>query len=453
MASVKIILWKHDKRKDGTFPLALRITKNRKTRYIFIGQNVLEKDWNSSLSKVRKSYPNSTRLNNLLLKKLSEAQATLLDDETSEKNLSPKQIKQKVKRFGTKVSFFQVASERIKNKYLKGTFSVAKVELSILHNIQEFINLNNLDSKQSVIDGIKARRKARISDGRKNGHTTMRQLEAFSKNDRLAFEDIDTSFLDQYKTFSTSYLGQKTRTITNQLIFIRTIFNIAIKENIVNPKHYPFAGEKEKIRIKSGNKIGLTREEIEKIENLQLDEQTSIWHTKNVWLFSYYFAGVRISDVLELQWSNFVDGRLYYQMNKNEKPVSLKIPEKAKNIMLSYEYEKRSHDDYVFPFLKKADPTNKEDIFIKIKNASKLFNKYLKRIATMCDIEKNLSNHIARHSFGNIAGDRINPLMLQKLYRHTNLKTTINYQGNFIHKDADEALEQVLNSSDSFSIN
>lgn len=446
MASVKIVLWKHDKKKDGTFPLALRITKNRKSRYIFIGQNVLEKDWNVSLNKVRKSYPNSTRLNNLLLKKLSEAQATLLDDETNEKNLSPKQIKRKVKRFGTKVSFFQVASERIKNKYLKGTFSVAKVELSILCNIQEFINLNNLDSKQSVIDGIKARRKARISDGRKNGHTTLRQLEAFSKNDRLAFEDIDTSFLDRYKTYSASYLGQKTRTITNQLIFIRTIFNIAIKENIVNPKHYPFAGEKEKIRIKSGNKIGLTREEIEKIESLQLDEQSSIWHTKNVWLFSYYFAGVRISDVLELQWLNFADGRLYYQMNKNEKPVSLKIPEKAKNIMLSYEHEKRSHDDYVFPFLKKADSTNKEDIFIKIKNASKLFNKYLKRIATMCDIEKNLSNHIARHSFGNIAGDRINPLMLQKLYRHTNLKTTINYQGNFIHKDADEALEQVLNS-------
>ncbi|MBO6761606.1 MAG: hypothetical protein JJ909_11645 [Roseivirga sp.] len=102
--------------------------------------------------------------------------------------------------------------------------------------------------------------------------------------------------------------------------------------------------------------------------------------------------------------------------------------------------------DYVFPFLKKADPKSKVDLFTKTRNATKLLNKYLKRIADMCDIDKNLSNHIARHSFGNIAGDNIHPLMLQKLYRHTDLKTTINYQANFIHKEADEALEKVLNS-------
>ena len=48
----------------------------------------------------------------------------------------------------------------------------------------------------------------------------------------------------------------------------------------------------------------------------------------------------------------------------------------------------------------------------------------LKRIAQECNIDKNLSNHIARHSFGNIAGDQIHPLMLQKLYRHSDLKTT-----------------------------
>ncbi len=85
-------------------------------------------------------------------------------------------------------------------------------------------------------------------------------------------------------------------------------------------------------------------------------------------------------------------------------------------------------------------------MYTKVRNATKLLNKYLKRIAGMCGIEKNLSNHIAQHSFGNIAGDAIHPLMLQKLYRHTDLKTTINYQANFIHKEADDALESVLNS-------
>lgn len=53
--------------------------------------------------------------------------------------------------------------------------------------------------------------------------------------------------------------------------------------------------------------------------------------------------------------------------------------------------------------------------------------------------------HIARHSFGHIAGEKIHPLKLQKLYRHSDLKTTLNYQANFIHADADEALDSVVN--------
>lgn len=53
--------------------------------------------------------------------------------------------------------------------------------------------------------------------------------------------------------------------------------------------------------------------------------------------------------------------------------------------------------------------------------------------------------HIARHSFGNISGDRIPIQMLQKLYRHSSITTTIQYQSNFIQKDADDALDKVVN--------
>ena len=259
------------------------------------------------------------------------------------------------------------------------------------------------------------------------------------------FQDIDGSFLKKYKIFCATCLHQKKRTITNQLIFIRTLFNLAIKEDIISSEFYPFSGEKEKIRIGSGNKIGLTIEEVEKIEALKLEPGTSIWHTKNLWLVAFYFAGIRISDILKLKWIDFKDDRLYYVMNKNDKAISLKIPDKAQEILAFYRKDKEINNSYVFPFMRNANSKEPEDVFIKTRNATKLFNKYLKRIAAECRIEKNLSNHIARHSFGNIAGDRIHPLMLQKLYRHSDLKTTINYQANFIHKDADEALDSVIN--------
>lgn len=446
MASVKIILWKHDQKKDGTFPLAIRITKNRKTRYVFTGKYIHEKDWNKTLSRVKKSHPNSVRLNNYLLKKLTEADSIALEAEVSKENITSSEIKKKVKRKGKNVSFFQFGAERVKQKFQSGTFSVAKPELSILFNIREFLNWNKFEERQIIIDRIKQRRKERIGKSRKAGYSFLNEVKSeFEKDTSLYFEDINEAFLSNYKIFCISYLEQKTRTVTNQLIFIRTLFNAAIKEGIVDSKHYPFAGEKERIRIKSGHKIGLTREEIASIENADLEEGETIWHTRNIWLFAYYFAGIRISDVLEMKWSDIINGRLFYTMNKNEKPISLKIPDKALDILSFYENKKQHQSDFIFPYLKKANPNSKRDIFVKTRNATSLLNKYLKKIAKLCKIDKNLSNHIARHTFGNIAGDSISPIMLQKLYRHSDLKTTINYQANFIHKDADDALDAVLN--------
>lgn len=443
MANIKIVLRKNMKKKDGTVPLALRISENYKTNYKWLGHYVLEKDWDKVLGKAKRSHPNHKKLNNFLMKKLTEANDLYFD--SKEKSITPKQIKYKLKGPGGSKSFFTVAAERVKSKYDRGTFSVAKSELSILYNIEEFLSLKSSSRKNDIIEAIRKRRMERISKARKSEFSFVDGINHFKKNKTLRFRDIDEAFLKRYKSFCSVYLNQKTRTISNQLIFIRTLFNIAIKEGIIDSKFYPFSGERERIRLGSGNKIGLTTKEVEKIESLQFEPQSSIWHTHNVWLISFYFAGMRVSDVVKLRWADFKDDRLYYVMNKNEKPLSLKIPDKANIILNFYKKDQFENKGYVFPFLKDADPKKDVEIFRKTRNATTLFNKYLKRIAGLCGIDKNLSNHIARHSFGNIAGDKIHPLMLQKLYRHSDLKTTLNYQANFIHKDADDALDSVIN--------
>ena len=81
MATVKIILRK-EQRANGTYPLALRITQDRKTSYIYLNYSIKEEDWDSVNHLVKKSHPNSKRLNNFLLKKLSEASNTSLQIET-----------------------------------------------------------------------------------------------------------------------------------------------------------------------------------------------------------------------------------------------------------------------------------------------------------------------------------------------------------------------------------
>lgn len=442
MANIKIVLRKNMIKKDGTIPLAIRISANYKTNYKWLGQYVLAKDWDKVAGQAKRSHPNYKMLNNFLLKKLTEANDVYLNNQ--DENITPKQVKQKLKGPGGSKSFFAVAAQRIETKYDRKVFSVAKSELSILYNIEEFLNLKTSLTKKDVIEGIAKRRRDRVGKARKSEYSFIDGIEHFQKKKDLKFQDINQAFLERYKTFCSAYLNQKTRTISNQLIFIRTLFNVAIKDGVVSAKYYPFAGDKEKIRLGTSNKIGLTIEEVEKIESLKLEPYSSIWHTHNVWLISFYFAGIRISDVVKLKWSDFKDDRLYYVMNKNEKPLSLKVPEKAKAILDFYKMNRKNNGGYIFPFLNEVRPNDDEDFFTKTRNATKLFNKYLIRIAAQCDIDKSLSNHIARHTFGNIAGDKIHPLMLQKLYRHSDLKTTLNYQVNFIHRDADDALDSVI---------
>lgn len=81
MANVKIVL-RNEVRKDGTSPLAIRITKDRKQRYIYLDNRIQAKDWDKEKCRVKKSHPNCTRLNNYLLKKLSEMTEKAVELET-----------------------------------------------------------------------------------------------------------------------------------------------------------------------------------------------------------------------------------------------------------------------------------------------------------------------------------------------------------------------------------
>jgi integrase len=65
-------------------------------------------------------------------------------------------------------------------------------------------------------------------------------------------------------------------------------------------------------------------------------------------MFAFYTAGMRVSDIITLKWSNIQNGRLIYQMHKTGKIHSLKLTNKARKI-LSY-YVPKEPDKYVFLF-------------------------------------------------------------------------------------------------------
>ena len=261
----------------------------------------------------------------------------------------------------------------------------------------------------------------------------------------VPFSQIDVGLLKQFRIYLKAQLNLSERTIANYMMVIQAVFSQAIREGVTDQKYFPFGADKIRIKVPESQKIGLTKEDVEKLETADL---TNPAHdtARDLWLTSFYFAGMRAADVLQLKWSDFKDGRLHYVMDKNNKPGSLKVPEKAQRILEKYADQKEHPDDFVFHYLKGFNTF--DDAFSLKKRIASIvsqIDKLLKyRITPAAGIEGKLSMHIARHTFATLAGDKIPIQMLQKLYRHSDIKTTLGYQANFINQDADEALDRVV---------
>jgi integrase/recombinase XerD len=408
MASIKVLLW-NKKNKEDLYPIAIRIIKDRKPSYIYLGHYIRQADWDEANRKVKKSHPNSTRLNTLILKKLAEANDTLLDLQTFKKDTTSGTIKRSIKTTGN-TSFFKYAKEYLDTLKECGKYNRYTADKPRIERFREF-------------------------------------LKEIKSGSDISFAEITTSLLQRFGAYLKNTHEISERTIVNYFIVFRTIFNQAIANNIVDRKYYPFGRGKIVIKFPDTIKLGLTEAEVLQLEAVELPVDSTEHHARNLWLFSFYLAGMRISDVMRLTWTDIQDGRLHYSMGKNAKAGSLKMPDKAIAIIEQYQENKQSKTDYIFPDLKRlGGETDKFIIQRTIAFATSRLDKILrKNVAPKAAIEKKLTMHIARHTFGNLSGDKIPIQMLQKLYRHSSVTTTIGYQANFIHKDADSALDSVIN--------
>lgn len=395
MASVKIILRAKEKQ-DGTRPLVVQIIKDRKPSIISLGHSIHPDDWDSENHRVKKSHPNHARLNNLIAKRVAEVTDKLLELQTNAKDTSAQTVRRAY--VGTKHSTFKKQADLYKTTLeKKGKFNQLSADKSRIERFLEYAG-------------------------------------------DIGFADITPHLLKQFAATLKHERKVSDRTVMNHLVVIRSIFNQAIQAKVADPRHYPFGKGGIKIKFPDSKKVGLNAEEVKRLENVELSGPQD--HARKVWLFSFYTAGMRISDALRLKRSDIQDGRLHYTMGKNNKGGSIKIPEKALNIV--NEYSENKHD-LVFPDL--ADLKTMEnpmDVQRRIKTRVHEINDSLTEVAEAAKINKHLTLHISRHTFAQLAGDKIPLPVLQQLYRHTSIQTTIGYQSNFTTKDSDAALDKVL---------
>lgn len=395
---------KNKLQENNIYPIYIRLHHQGKRKYVSVGRSVKEKDWEDESGLVKKTNSNYVTINAIIrktIKKLEDEVLVHLATENSTDVISGIRKKEKKRSMN---NFFLLA-----DKYFEDLEATEKY--------------SRISSEKPRV-----------------GH-----VKVFHGSGDLRFEDIDPAFLRGFQIFLKSEYGCGDRTIMNHLVVVRTLYNYAMQEGIADKNLYPFGKGKILIKFPESMKIGLNESEVRLIEEADFSSELHLQQAKDIWLFSFYLAGIRISDVFRIKWKDCIDHRLSYVMGKNGKVVSLKLPDKAIAILDRYKPEKPNYEGYVFGVLSEEHEGKPKLVYQKLLNGTHRTNKSLKAIAKRLEIKKKLSCHISRHTFGYITGDKISPQMLQKLYRHTDIKTTMGYQSNFIHQDVDDALESVLN--------
>ena len=402
MATVKLLLYDYYKKKNSTeSPLYIRIIHNRKSKYISLGILVdRDKDWDEKRLRVKKSYPNATRVNNYIVKKLAEAEALALDLELKKQSFSKQRLKNEIlgEPSGDYISF-------------------ARLQIKRMEDTDKFRTANRY-------------------------HSVINKLEKFLKGKPFTFEDLTVSFLHDYEAYLKA-IPNDVNTIHSNFRVLRTILYIAIREDKFSQEKNPFF--KFKLKKAPTHKERLTLEEIESISTLDLQEGTNIFHVRNAFLYSFYSAGIRVSDLVQLKWRN-VEKILNYQMGKTKKYRRLRIVTKAQNILNIYRTEEVGLDDFIFPFLSNdVDYSNAEYLTKQLSSKTTIFNSSLKKIAKRTGIKKNISTHIARHSFADVARKKgMSIYDISKALGHSSLGITERYLSDFDDNSLDDAMEDLF---------
>jgi integrase/recombinase XerD len=398
MATFNIELSSKPKKGQSEHLLMLKITINRQRSRIGLIYSVTPDQFNPNGKKskyIRSSHPEHVKINSYLQDKILRAKDVVAKLEKEGKTITSETVRTRILQPMTLDLF--VFGENIKKELLKQG------------------NVGNYKKYRTIINSLKA----------------------FVGKPELYFDEIDSDFLSRYQSFLKKEESKQT-TIHGYVGRIRSLFNKAIQNGYLEPGSTPFYNYK----IKQGkpSKERLNIDEIKKIEDLKIEENTLLWHVKNAFLFAFYNAGIRISDILLMTWDNIQEGRLIYKMYKTNKLHSLVLKEKPLEILAKY---KENPDKYIFPFLSdRYDYSDPMFLHNQIVSKTALVNKYLKDIATKTSISKNVTTHTARHSFADIARQKTDNLYnLSKTLGHSSLKVTESYLASF----DDEAVDDTLN--------
>lgn len=313
------------------------------------------------------------------------------------------------------------------------------------YTVDDVLKIDRLKENMNFIEYArdyckKFRARGSINSFRRH-KTIINKLEDYTEGD-LAFEEITVGFLGEYENHL-SGIGNSVNTIHGNLKVIRAILYQAIREGIFPQEKNPFFTYK--LTRKKTYKEKLTEDELDRIRELEIERDSFLWHTRNFFLASFNLYGVRFADLCRLTGQNLQGDRVSYEMSKTGRKLSIGVTSELRMLLGQYHssLEAIEGKQYLFPILRnhhtKAVGETKE---IASRNAQ--VNSYLKDLASRAEIKKNISFHIARHTFADITRKKgVDVYDISKMLGHSSVKQTETYLASLDTDSMDKAARKV----------
>ncbi|WP_310560424.1 site-specific integrase [Flavobacterium sp.] len=365
---------------EGICPIYARVTIQSKRFEFSANKYVNPEKWSSEGTKVKGTYEEARTINS----HLDYLKNQILE---AEKRLFKKDI--------------QVTSENLKNEL----FGITETKRMLIPIFEDHNNkIKELVGKEYA-PGTLERYKTSLSH-------TKEFLQWKYKVSDIEINKIDYAFVTDYEFWLRSVRNCANNTAVKYIKNFNKIINICLANDWLDKN--PFANYKSK--VKEVERVYLTEEEIQRIieKDFKIERLSLV---RDIFLFSC-FTGLAYIDVKNLTKSHIsigIDGEKWIFTHRQKTETASKIPILSVTQMIIDKYENHPQ-------------SNNQDKLLPILTNQKM-NAYLKEIAAVCDVEKELTFHIARHTFATTVTltNGVPIESVSKMLGHKNLRTTQHY--------------------------
>lgn len=373
-----ILIWANKARltNDG-LPIYARVTIDGRRAEIFLKRWVKQEHWDNKTGLAKGNTSEAKSINN----HITHVKAELLKIYNQ----------------------MQVLDENINAELLKLKYTGQKEEKKTILQIVDYHN-----SQIERLIGID------YTQATYSKYLTLRdKLEKFikyeyKKSDTF-LEDLNYKFVASFEYYLKSQLSNGHNTTMKTIKNLKKIINLAVQNEWIEKN--PFTSFK--CSYKNVDRQVLTLDELATIENKEFKIER-LQQVKDLFIFSCY-TGLAYVDVMNLTTKNLVigiDGQrwIYTNRQKTANPVHIPLLPMALQIIEKY---------------KNSPLVSSKELLLPHLSNQKL-NSYLKEIGDSCKLNKNLTFHLARHTFATtITLTNGVPIeTVSKLLGHSSIKIT-----------------------------